>query len=237
MTREKIQEFLSEPLRLTYETQKKEQSNLNNAITDLTEFFYKENPRTEEIPYQYQTKNQREFYKSANVISLALSQVDIVLESMKTNMYNLEKGHQVIETPVGEQTQIIKQPEEKKPLISIPSFRKKSPPAPTLPFQSTLKLQKKTENVIYNWELVIHFQAYGVDLANDDFKHSDQSAVQYLTYHRNKFLWDIAPNILRIFKRGLIIQIDKEKELGLQALTANMKESFQTRNDFQLQPK
>lgn len=234
-TREKIQSDLAEVLRISYETQKKQESELKIAVNKIIEFFFKPPKKDTKIPYQYLEENQKEFYDSANTISIALSQVEPVLSDMKTRMFNLEKGNQVIDQPTSPDTPTIiaQNPPEKRPLISNP-FHKTKKPAPTNPYQSTIDIQRRTINVIYDWELTIEYQAFGVDLV----KELELEGIQnYLTYHRNKYCWDIAPNILRIFKQGLELQLDKEKQYALQSLTAQMKESFQVRNDFVQPPR
>lgn len=230
-TREQIQYDLTEVLRFSYDSGKKDERELQNALTDIIGFMLKETRESEKIPYQYRVENQQEFHKNALTVSKALSQVDPVLSNLKKEMYLLEKGTQVVSQPAetNQPQQVMQKPEEKKPFINL-SLGKKKKPAPSLPYQSSLKMQNNLEKLIYNWNLFMEYQTFGVDLVGEQDK---EGMTEYLTYHRNFFCYGIAPEIMRVFKQGLEISLGKEKIGALQALTAQMKESFQTRNDFQ----
>lgn len=210
---------------------------LNTALMNMTKFFLEPTPFDEQIPYQYQVKNQSIFEKSQVIISSALHQVDSVLADMKTKMFQLEKNQQQqVIMPMSNMPQQylppLQTPETKEKKSILPSFGKPKnlKPDPNNPYQSSLVLQKKTLDLIENWELVVEWQAEGVEYFEDFDKIAYEN---YLSTHRVMFRKEVEPNLLRVYSQGLAIVLMKEKELAGIFGSAIMKEIQSDRNVFQ----
>lgn len=240
-TRESITYDMSEILRREHDIHGTSQitfNSLNNAVIAMTKFFLEPTDIDEVIPYQYQKKNQQIFETNQVIISSSLHQVDSVLTEMKTKMYQLEKNqHQVIIPQMTEPIPMAS-PELKEKKSFLPSFSKTKPMRlnPNDPYQSSIELQKKTIALIDAWDLVVEWQSEGVEFNSDpndcDF---DRIAFEnYLSTHRVMFRKDVEPNLMRVYYQGVQLILMREKELSLTLASGQMKEMFQTRNDFQM---
>jgi hypothetical protein len=235
-SRESITYDMSEILRREHDIHGSKQitfDSVNNALINMTKFYLEPTNFDEKIPYQYQKENQAIFENNQVIISSSLHQVDTVLTEMKTKMYQLEKNqHQVMYQGMPEPLPVAT-PETKEKKSILPSFSKPKPIKlnPNDPYQSSIDLQKKTTKLIEDWDLVVEWQSEGVEYDGDFDKIAYEN---YLSTHRHIFRKEVEPNLMRVYSQGLQLVLMKEKELALQLASGQMKEMFQTRNDFQM---
>jgi len=215
---------------------------LNNAIIGMSKFFLEETDPSEKIPYQYQKKNQSEFEKYHVIISACTDKIEPVISDMNEKSFRLEKNQQQAIIQSAPQmpfptTMNMPQPEqkEKKGFSNPFAGKPKKPPLnPDDPYQSLLKIRKQIYRMLEMWDLVVEWQAEGVEF-DEDF---DRIAFDnYLSNHRVIFRHEVEPNLLRIYSQGVRLILMKEKEMATLIATSMQKESFQTRQDMPMPPR
>ena len=243
-TRESIAYDMSEIIRFyhdAYGIQPVTEQSLRTAVTGLTMFFLKETDAKDKVPYQYRKENQKDFETHQVIISSALDMVEPVISDIKSKNFRLEKNQQQMMMPQQSQMQMPMQQHDdtkKKNFSLFPQKPTKPTVDPNDPYQSSIPLQKRIENLLNSWELVVEWQSGGAEFVNtDDENDLDRFGFDsYLSNHRQIFRFNVVPNILRVYSQGLNLLLIQEKALAVQYGNVQMKEMFQTRNDFQMQP-
>lgn len=237
-TRESITAEMSEILRYSHDSLGKvtTEKELHTALKNLELFYFKKS--SDRYPYQYKDENQAEYMENSIIISTALDKVAPVLSNIKETMFRLEKNQQTVMNPIIPEIQSLpNQPQptdKKKSILDVFSRNKPPPPNPNNPYQSTIDTQRELLKLISDWKLFNEWQVSGTEFEIDE--DMDEFGMRdYLSDHRFILRKEISPVLVRVYSEGLQLLLGQEKFFALQLGLGQMKEMFQTRNDFQPQ--
>jgi len=152
---------------------KKIEEEFRAEIIKLTEWYSKVNDPNDktinqDIPYQYQKKNQSQFTASTNIITKLLSHIDPVIMEKFKELYLLEKGTpeqaSEIPVPITEGTSITVGEEQKKEggLKSLFGMKSKRETDLQSPYRVSLDPIKRKENILEDWYDWVDFHSYGL---------------------------------------------------------------------------
>ena len=205
---------------------KKVEEEFRGEIIKLTEWYSRVNDPNDKdidqnIPYQYQKKNQTQWITSTNIITKLLSHIDPVIMEKYKELYLLEKGTpeqaSEIPVPITEGTSITVGEEQKKEggLKSIFGMKSKRETDLQSPYRVSLEPIKAKEQILEDWYDLVDYHSYGLIWVKFN---SIEGMEHYLDIEVTEFKRRVQ-RLVTAVNEGINLALRKEKEDAVAIIT------------------
>jgi len=208
-----------------------EHTKLQEAVIGIYKFqAIPSDPKLGKV-YQYQIENQEVYQEHEMLLVSATATFLPVTNSFKNQLWKseLQVGSEYDTEYKDNNTSIATEPEEKtwKEKLGF-GGKKKRVIDSNAPYQHAIPYLNESLSKIERLERFSEMQSYGIDLA----EHSSYSGMmQYLKFHRNRFKFEIAPEIIRKHKQYVDMVLREEKQGMIQIASKIDAELYSSRND------